>query len=101
MITICIKPRGEFNWSSVPETYEGKFIDDFCIKCNLLYIEVEPNEIDASFDVSVTQDNGYLHGSSFHWSTREVSHIEHCRWEGHSILNEEDVCAELDERELA
>jgi len=98
MITICIKPIGEFNWASIPETYDGKFIDDFCIKCRFLYIEVEPNEIDADYDVEVYQETGIQHGSPIFWKTREISRIDTCEWDGHPIINDEDVCIDLEER---
>lgn len=101
MITICIRPTDDFDWSAIPETYDGKFIDDFCIKCNLIYLEVDPNEIIANFEVIVSYETGYEDGALIRWAIRDVGFIERCLWQGQDIINEQEVCAELDERELA
>ena len=79
------------------DDYLGAEIESYDPDAGTAALYVEPDEIEARVIKSTSRES-YEHGGvPFSEDFHEVE-IKSCEWEGHSILNDEDVCWELIDR---
>ena len=93
---VCIVVETERHISDDQSTYQGAIVDDYNRSTRLATLFVDVSEIDADYDV---EHHSYLDDA---WGlvmrvNEYTLNIRYCKWYGHHILNDDEVCSRLEE----
>ena len=95
MISLTIKPTEPVDLDE--GVYMGAIIDN-AHEDGRIEVLVEPHKVDADYTTITDSWMDEMHGAKFVHKVKSIHKVRKVLWEGHEVLNAEDVCYELEEQ---